>query len=112
MKTRQTMTLTINLVVLLIANAAYCADLVCDPQSGVASYIVEIDGSETITDAQPDGSLKLNVDYLPEGQHTFRAKAISAGGLAKRLVGPLSGPQADNGQYPSCILKVLGDFVE
>ena len=59
---------------------AHAVDLVCDPQSGVASYIVEIDGSETITDAQTDGSLKLNVDYLPEGQHTFRAKAVSTEG--------------------------------
>lgn len=67
----------------------FAADLVCDPQQGVTSYIVEVDGVETYTDAQPDGSLKLNIDYLTAGQHTFKARAVSAEGWPSDWSDPL-----------------------
>ena len=58
--------------------------LVCDPQSGVTSYTVEIGQGANISTqigipAQPDGSLRLDLVTITQpGNYTFRAKACNA----------------------------------
>jgi hypothetical protein len=80
----------LGIAVFSLAGNSFAADLICDPQEGVASYIVEIDGTTVSADAQADGSLKLNVDYLPEGRHIFRARAISDQGWPSDWSDPYS----------------------
>ena len=55
--------------------------LVCDPQVGIVSYDVEVDGVVVSNiPAESDGSILYNVDHLPVGLHSFKIQAIGQGG--------------------------------
>jgi hypothetical protein len=62
--------------------AVFAAFLVCDPQLGVTSYKLEVNGVEDATTylAEADGSAKIAVDSYSAGNYTFRLKAIGEGG--------------------------------
>lgn len=50
--------------------------IVCDPQAGVAYYILELNGVETPQfPAQPDGSMKYDLEPLLGGPFTLKAMA-------------------------------------
>lgn len=55
--------------------SAMAATLTCDPQPGVDSYILEGLGTITTGAANADGSLNVNLDTLPAGNYTVKAKA-------------------------------------
>ena len=68
------------IVILAFATSVWGASLVCDPQQGVVSYNVDVDGVITTgVIAETDGSILYNIDYLPQGQHTFKLQAIGSG---------------------------------
>ena len=50
-----------------------------DPQTGIYSYRVIIDGVEYVVDAEADGSLLYEID-LPDGVHSIEAYAINMWG--------------------------------
>lgn len=68
--------LVLAIALVFMASMAFGASLVCDPQAGVTYYDVEVDGV-VIPDvpAEGDTTLLFGVDYLPAGQHNFRARA-------------------------------------
>ena len=70
------------LLVLLLPITALAWSLVCDPQTGVAAYEVEVNG--VVTDpnhpAEGDGSIHYNIDHLGPGPHIFRLRAYDASG--------------------------------
>ena len=82
------MILTAGLIVLMLglgvvwAISAFAAPfLVCDPQTGVVSYNLDIDG--TIVPpivAEPDGSIHYDLVGMSAGPHVFKAQAIGQGG--------------------------------
>ena len=76
---------------LLITSFAWSASLVCDPQAGVVSYSVEVDGVVVAPayPAESDGSILYNIDGLPQGQHTFRLSAMGQGGWSSDWSSPL-----------------------
>ena len=55
--------------------------LICDPQAGVISYNLDIDGAiiEGIP-AQPDGSIHYDLAGRSVGPHIFKAQVIGQGG--------------------------------
>jgi len=70
---------------LFVGNAWAGPFLVCDPQTGIATYEVEIKlgtgtpSVQTGIPAQADGSLKLDLVSLTQsGNYTFRAKSCNA----------------------------------
>jgi len=60
--------------------------LICDPQAGVTQYIISYDGCETfqpgVIAAQPDGSIKVDIDPLPPGSYVFCVEAQNASGTS------------------------------
>ena len=58
------------------------ANLICDPTIGITAYQIEVDGIvvEAAFPAEPDGSVRWNVDHLLVGDHVFRIAAIGEGG--------------------------------
>lgn len=68
------------LLVLLFAAPAWSAPfLVCDPQAGVVGYTLE--GLTTDTRAaQTDGSLKYDLEGLPNGNYTVKVVAYNVEG--------------------------------
>ena len=79
------------IAVLALAASTYAFDLVCDPQTGVKFYDVEINGTVVDQDypAQTDGSIKWSVDILNPGTYTFRVKCKDvAGGWASDWSNP------------------------
>lgn len=70
------------LLVLLISTYAFAWSLVCDPQTGVAAYDVEINGVVTDSNhpAEGDGSIHYNIDHLGPGPHIFRLRAYDTSG--------------------------------
>ena len=63
------------LIIMAWPLSAMAATLTCDPQANVDSYILDGLGTITTGGANPDGSLNLNLDALPAGSYTIRAKA-------------------------------------
>jgi hypothetical protein len=55
--------------------SAVAATLTCDSQPGVDSYILDGLGTITTGAANADGSLSVNLDALPAGSYTVKAKA-------------------------------------
>jgi len=49
--------------------------LVCDPSDGVLSYLIDDNGQVMEVAAQPDGSLKVELDSWPDGLHQLQVKA-------------------------------------
>ena len=68
--------------ILLLPVTAFAWSLVCDPQTGVATYEVEVNG--VVTDpshpAEADGSIHYNIDHLGPGPHIFRLRAYDTSG--------------------------------
>ncbi len=51
--------------------------LVCDPQVGIVSYDVEVDGVVVSNiPAESDGSILYNVDHLPVELGGYRVKVV------------------------------------
>ena len=72
------------LILMLVLFPVFCFAapfLVCDPQAGVISYNLDIDGA-IISDisAQPDGSVHYDLAGMAIGAHIFKAQAIGQGG--------------------------------
>lgn len=87
---RYLLTLTV-IAALLMSSPSWAASLVSDPNEGVATYDVEVDGTVTSgVPASADGSLNFNVDGLGPGPHTFRARAYDASGWASEWSDPYS----------------------
>ena len=65
----------------LLCTVLITAFLVCDPQLGVVSYKLELNGvADTVSYlAEPDGSAKINIDGYSPGNYTFRLKAVGQG---------------------------------
>ena len=63
------------LLILSVPLSAMAATLTCDPQVGVDRY--EFTGLGTITEspALPGGVMSVNLDALPVGNYTVKAKA-------------------------------------
>jgi len=60
----------------LFASTAWAAVLVCDPNPGAETIILEINGVEMPEfAAEPDGSLRYDLSGLVTGDFTVRAKA-------------------------------------
>ena len=50
--------------------------LVCDPQSGITEYIIDINGTElSVFSAESDGSMRYDLQGLAERSYTVKAKA-------------------------------------
>ena len=66
----------------LSVTSAFAWLLVCDPQLGVVTYDIEVNGIvvETNYVAEVDGSIKYNVDYLAPGMVSFRLRAKDVSG--------------------------------
>lgn len=56
--------------------------LVCDPQAGVISYNLDVNGGAVIYDipAAPDGYIRYDLAGMAAGAYIFRAQAIGQGG--------------------------------
>ncbi len=70
------------LLVLAFSVTVFAAPfLICDPQAGVISYNLDIDGA-VINGilSQPDGSIYYNLAGMSAGPHIFKAQAIGQGG--------------------------------
>ena len=82
---------------ILVAVPAWSASLVCDPQTGVTHYNLDVDGTVTQNiSAEADGSVLHNVDYLPQGQHIFKLQAVGAGGWPSDWSSPLDATKPGN----------------
>lgn len=68
--------------VLMGYQLAQAVSLVCDPQAGVTHYKIGGDAfwvaTQTIP-AQPDGSLRTEVDGIPSGVHNIQVQACAVG---------------------------------
>ena len=74
--------LLLTLIILLFPVFCFGAPfLVCDPQAGVVSYNLDVDGAiiEDIT-AQINGSIHYDLAGMSAGPHVFKAQAIGQGG--------------------------------
>jgi hypothetical protein len=75
--------LSIIFLILLSFSATASPFLVCDPQDGVASYLVSTDGCETFPgtkNAELDGSIKLDLEGYSPGTYYFCLRAVSVSG--------------------------------
>ena len=68
--------LTLILVFAFVSSVFAAPFLVCDPQTGVEKYILEINAVEIPEfAAEPDGSIRYDLAGLAEGAFTVRCKA-------------------------------------
>ncbi len=69
-------------LLLLLPVSVFAWSLVCDPQTGVTTYDVEVNGTVIAADypAETDGSIIYNIDHLGPGPVTFRLLAKGVGG--------------------------------
>lgn len=69
-------------LLLLLPGTVFAWSLICDPQVGVVSYDVEVDGViiAALFPAETNGSIRYNIDHLGPGPVSFRLRAISASG--------------------------------
>ena len=83
--------------IVFVTYASAATYLACDPQTGVLSYEVEVDGITVDSNyqAEPDGSILYQVDSLSNGAHTFRLKAIGQGGWPSDWSLPFSATKPD-----------------
>ncbi len=73
--------LTLILIFAFVGWAYATPFLVCDPQAGVISYNLDIDGAiDSNIPAQPDGSIRYDLAGMAVGAHTFKAQAKGQGG--------------------------------
>lgn len=75
--------LSILLATLFGTVTGHAWSLTCDPQTGVTSYDVEIDGimEYPAFPAEADGSILYNIDHLADGAyHTFKLWSYDASG--------------------------------
>lgn len=89
--------ITMALMLALVVWAQAAPFLVCDQQSGVRSYNLDIDG--TITKgipAEPDGSIHFDLDGMAVGPHIFKAQAIGQGGWPSDWTPPLDTVNPEN----------------
>ena len=64
--------------------------LVCDPQAGVRSYNLDINGAITPgISAQPDGSIHFDLVGMAPGPYIFKAQAVGEGGWPSPWTPPL-----------------------
>lgn len=72
--------LAILLVCLMPVVALASPFLTCDPQAGVTSYEIELNGAVLATDvaAEADGSLRYDLDGIQAGALDFRARCKNA----------------------------------
>lgn len=70
------------LFLLAIATKCEAWSLVCDPQIGVISYDVEVDGVviAALYPAETNGSILYNIDHLGPGPVVFRLRPWDASG--------------------------------
>ena len=75
-------TIFLTLIILLFPVMCFAAPfLVCDPQAGVISYHLDIDGTLiNYIPAEPDGSIHYDLAGMSPGPHIFKAQAIGEGG--------------------------------
>lgn len=98
------------LIVLLLSVTAFAWSLVCDPQSGVANYDVEVNGTVIAADypAEIDGSIDYNIDHLGPGQVTFRLRAKDVSGWGSDWSVPFDATKPGN-PGNARIVKDAGD---
>ena len=76
--------LFLTLMALLVPVLAFANPfLVCDPQDGVTMYDMETNG--TVTEdftAEPDGSAKIDLAGLADGEYTVRLRAKNEWGVS------------------------------
>ena len=61
---------------LLPATSRAAPFLICDPQTEVTEYIIDINGTElSAFSAEADGSMRYDLQGLAEGSYTVKAKA-------------------------------------
>ena len=79
------------ILILIFSTTAFAAPfLVCDPQAGVISYNLDIDGLITSDIlAQPDGSIHYDLVGMAIGVHVFKAQAVGQGGWPSSWSDPL-----------------------
>ena len=81
----------ISCVILSLGSMAFAMPfLVCDAQTGIISYNLDIDGViiENVT-AEPDGSIRYDLAGMAVGSHIFKAQAIGLGGWPSGWSDPL-----------------------
>lgn len=59
--------------------------LVCDPQAGVEFYNVVENGTTTKVTAQADGSIKMDLSGVAEGDHSFQVAACNMWGCSENV---------------------------
>lgn len=85
------------LILVFVGPALATPFLVCDPQAGVGSYNLDVDG--TITKgipAEPDGSIHFDLDGMAVGPHIFKAQAIGQGGWPSDWTPPFDTVKPEN----------------
>ena len=89
--------ITLTLVFAFVGWASAAPFLVCDPQAGVRSYNLDIDGAVTQDiPAQPDGSIHFDLDGMAVGAHIFKAQAVGQGGWPSDWTPPLDTVNPEN----------------
>ena len=82
--------LTLTLIFAFVGPAFAWPFIVCDPQAGVRSYNLDINGVITPNiPAQPDGSIHYDLADMPLGPHVFKAQALGQGGWPSDWTPPL-----------------------
>ncbi len=81
------------LAIMFWASSAIAKDyyLTCDPQVGVASYTLIVNGVEdpTVYLAEPDGSAKILVSGFTSGPYVFALIAVHSSGWGSDTSDPL-----------------------
>jgi len=77
--------LFLTIIMALLVPVLACANpfLVCDPQDGITMYDMETNG--TVTEdftAEPDGSAKIDLAGLADGEYTVRLRAKNEWGVS------------------------------
>ena len=90
--------LFLTLIILLFPAFCFGAPfLVCDPQAGVISYNLDVDGAiVTGISAQPDGSIHYDLVGMVVGPHSFKAQAIGQGGWPSDWSDPFNTVKPEN----------------
>jgi len=66
-----------NLILILLA-----VWLVCDPAANVTQYLIVESGVSTVVQAEPDGSLKVELDDWPDGLHDLQVRSKNIWGVS------------------------------
>lgn len=76
------------LILIMLASAGLvnaAPFLICDPQNGVDTYNIYIDGTSVANDitAEPDGSVRYDLQGITPGQYQFTAEACNVWGCSE-----------------------------